>query len=154
MKKNSILVLMSTYNGERYIKDQLKSIIEQKTDFNIDILIRDDGSKDGTVQIIENIQKEYVYTNIRLQTGENIGCNASFFELIKSSDEYEYYAISDQDDIWLPDKIDRAINEISIFSSDQPILYGTTSYIVNKDLIIKGITQKKRQEISFFNTII
>ena len=96
-----ITVLMSTYNGEKYIREQIDSILQQS--MPADIMIRDDGSSDGTVDIIE----EYISkgTPVELIKGENVGVIASFFELIKAAPEEDYYAFSDQDDYWYPEKV-------------------------------------------------
>lgn len=150
--KEKILVMMSTYNGEKYIKSQLDSIENQQLDIKLDILIRDDGSTDHTVDIIKKYQKKY--RNIKLIVGENIGCNASFFYLLKIADKYTYYAISDQDDVWLPNKLQVGIEKIKKIKENIPILYGTCSYIVDDDMKIHGKTQVKKKKIKLTNSII
>lgn len=150
--KEKILVIMSTYNGEKYIKSQLDSIENQQLNIKLDILIRDDGSTDHTVDIIRNYQNKY--RNIKLITGENIGCNASFFYLLKIADKYMYYAISDQDDVWLPNKLQVGIDEIKKIKENKPILYGSCSYIVDDDMKICGKTQEKKREVKLTNSII
>ena len=101
MSDKKVAVLLSTYNGEKYVGAQIHSILTQNYK-NIEIVVRDDGSKDKTVEII----KEYMqkYSNIVLHQGENLGFIKSFFELLKYEDA-DYYAFADQDDIWLPNKI-------------------------------------------------
>lgn len=111
MKDKKIVILMSTYNGEKYISDQIESIMRQKTSADILLKIRDDGSKDDTCEIIEEKQSKYP-GKIILIKGENIGYNNSFFYLIKNISGFEYYALSDQDDVWLEDKIETAIKNI------------------------------------------
>mgnify|MGYP002608834447 CR=1 FL=1 len=97
-----VAVLLSTYNGSKYIKEQIDSILSQEG-VNIDIYIRDDGSTDETVNIIY----EYKSNNIFLTEGKNIGVGNSFMELLYSVPEiYDYYAFADQDDVWLPNKIE------------------------------------------------
>ena len=104
-----VLVLMSTYNGERYLKEQILSIINQNFD-NISILVRDDGSTDSTIKILESFKKEY--GNIDYYKGDmNVGPAQSFLQLInKAPLEYDYYFLSDQDDFWMPDKVHNAID--------------------------------------------
>ena len=97
---------MSTYNGERYLKDQLDSILSQQ-DVDINLFIRDDGSTDKTTDIIKS------YKDIHLIKGANIGCEASFMELIHMKVEADYYAFADQDDVWFPRKLISAINNIN-----------------------------------------
>ena len=80
---NTVQVLVSTYNGEEYICNQLNSILEQK-DVSVKILIRDDGSTDSTPQIL----REYAntYENITYIRGKNCGVVASFFRLFELAD--------------------------------------------------------------------
>ena len=154
MKKSndSILVMMSTYNGEKYLRQQLDSIENQKLNIDLHILIRDDGSSDSTVNIIKEYQNKY--GNIELITGENIGCNASFFYLLEKADKYTYYAISDQDDVWFSNKLQVGIDEIKKVKEDIPTLYGGCSYIVDDNMKIYGETQKKKKEIKLTNSVI
>ena len=93
MENKKVAVIMSTYNGERFIREQLDSILNQ-TYKNIEVVVRDDGSKDKTVEIV----KEYMekYSNIVLYQGENLGFIKSFFELLNLA-EADYYSYADQD---------------------------------------------------------
>ena len=107
MNKSKIAVLMSSYNGEKYIEEQIESIIEQEN-VVVDLFIRDDGSTDKTKEIITRFQSE----NIHINLDYNIGVVKSFFELIKTADGYDYYALCDQDDVWDKDKLYVAIKHI------------------------------------------
>ena len=103
-----VAVLMSTYNGERYLKEQIDSILDQEG-VDTALYIRDDESADQTVQIIEEYRKKYP-GKIHLLKGRNKGPGRSFMELVyKVPDDYDYYAYSDQDDIWLTDKLEEGI---------------------------------------------
>lgn len=148
-----ILILMSTYNGEDYVKQQLLSIINQKTENDIYIRIRDDGSYDHTCEIIQHMMNEYP-EKIELIKGDNRGYNASFFELLHNAQGYDYYALSDQDDVWLPEKIDAAIKALSTEDDSLALLYASPSFLVRDDLIPYGITRKKVREFTIYNTII
>src|SRR5471030_507539 len=93
----NIQILMTTYNGEKYLKEQLDSFTLLEGFEKIKVLIRDDGSNDNTVKIAEEYKKKYGFEIIR---GENIGITNSIFELFKNSDKNcELFAISDQDDV-------------------------------------------------------
>lgn len=152
-KGKKILVMMSTYNGEKYIYPQIESIMNQKTNADIVLRIRDDGSKDNTCIEIERIMRRYP-GKIELIRGENKGYNGSFFELINGASEYDYYSISDQDDIWLEDKLQMAINYMENGDNSIPLLYASTSYLVGDDLKPYGTTRKKEREFTLYNTII
>lgn len=144
-----IVVLMSTYNGEKYIKTQLDSILQQSVKPHV--LIRDDGSIDATVEIIE----EYINSgeDVELIRGENLGVKASFFELIKMAPEADYYAFADQDDYWLANKLERAIFLLEAEDSKSPLLYCSDTYLVDDDLqVIKREDRKPRP--SFGNALV
>lgn len=151
MKNNLILVLLSSYNGEKYIEDQIISIMNQNQ--FVDLLIRDDGSKDNTVAIIKKLQKKY-HDRIKLIEGTNIGYIKSFFELIKIAQGYKYYSLSDQDDVWLPRKLDTAIEWLEKENQNIPLLYASSSYLVHDNLVPYGTTQKMITHLTFYNTII
>lgn len=148
---SKIIVLMSTYNGEKYLKEQIDSIFKQRCSHDINLLIRDDGSTDNTKSVINSMIKEYG-DRISLISGTNIGCNASYFELIKCCPDADFYALSDQDDVWLEDKVDTGVS--FIMGSSKPALYASRSYVVDDDLKIIGKTRKRKRKLSFYNTII
>lgn len=132
-----IAILMSVYNGELYLREQLDSIINQTFD-NWTLYIRDDCSTDSSLSII----KEYLkYPNITLFNDDlgNIGAKNSFFQLLKNIDS-QYYMFSDQDDIWLPNKIqvsfERLKDEEAKSGKLCPILVCTDVYITNAKLDI------------------
>lgn len=153
MKSKRILVLLSAYNGEKYISAQIESILHQKTEHQVDLLIRDDGSNDDTLNILQEYEMKYS-DRIKVVEGENIGYNKSFFWLIQEANGYDYYSLSDQDDVWLDNKLDIAVKYLEQEDSKIPLLYASTSYLVHDDLIPFGTTQKKKREITFYNTII
>jgi len=108
---DKVQVLISTYNGEKYIISQIESILNQ-TYKNISILIRDDGSTDNTVKILEMFQEKGLVKYY--SSGNNIGHLASFFDLIHNADKScNYFAFADQDDYWMPNRIENAINDIA-----------------------------------------
>ena len=152
-KKKTILVMMSSYNGEKHISEQIDSILNQKTVHDIYLRIRDDGSADGTCDIIEKYVDKY-HGQVELIRGENIGYNASFFFLIQNASGYDYYSISDQDDVWLEDKLQTACDAIDRVKKNIPVLYASTSYLVHDDLQPYGTTRKKVRRMSMMNTII
>ena len=99
---NKVQVLMSTYNGEKYIRQQLDSIMNQ-TYANVSILVRDDGSSDKTVEILREYESRYG-GRISILLENNRGVVHSKFILLHHSDSSaSYYCFCDQDDIWLPD---------------------------------------------------
>lgn len=130
---DSILVLMSTYNGQSYISQQIDSILNQQCDCDIFILIRDDSSKDRTVEIIKDYAEKF--NNISIIQGDNVGPAKSFFELINNAPStYDYYAFSDQDDVWESNKLQRAVTQLSLHRV-KPAIYYTGQKLVDEQLV-------------------
>jgi len=131
MKK--VLVLMSVYNGAKYIEEQLDSIFSQE-DVSVNCLIRDDGSTDHTKEIV----KSYCTKNKKISflAGENIGWAMSFYNLVENTryTNYDYYAFSDQDDLWDYNKLIVAINKMEKVNTTKPLLYCSNLKVVDKDL--------------------
>ena len=144
-----VQVLLSTYNGEKYIKEQIESILNQK-EVEVSLLIRDDGSTDKTIEIIQNLANEN--KNITFYKGENLGPARSFMELLNKSEEVNYYAFADQDDVWKPKKIISAINMLKE-KEDRPSLYISALEIVDKNLNFIG-TKKVNGNFNFEGEII
>ena len=127
---DNVTVLMSTYNGEKYINEQLESIINQKG-VNQSILIRDDGSSDATVNILKQYEEKKV---LSFYCGENVRPARSFLDLLKHAPDTTYYAFSDQDDYWLDDKLQIAVEKMKRYSNRLPILYCGRPRIVDQNL--------------------
>lgn len=126
-----ILVLMSTYNGEKYIEEQIDSILNQKK-VDVNILVRDDGSTDNTLSIINRYVKKFDNISI-YNNNNNLGAAKSFMDLlIHCPKDYDYYAFSDQDDVWQDDKLVSAINKLS--TEKIPKVYCCNANLVDKDL--------------------
>lgn len=104
-RKPIVCVLMSTYNGEKYLREQLDSIFSQE-EVEVKLVVRDDGSSDRTIDILNQ------YDIGQIIKGHNIGCEDSFKELLYLPIDADYYAFSDQDDVWHPRKLISAINNI------------------------------------------
>lgn len=106
MNNPPVAILMSTYNGEAYLVDQINSILNQNYQ-NIHLFVRDDGSTDNTMRILEEFIGNPKISVI--QSGDNLGYKNSFLMLLKTvvdlKKNYQYFSFSDQDDVWLKDKI-------------------------------------------------
>ena len=125
-----IQVLMGTCNGEAYLKEQIDSILGQsiQQQHKISLLVRDDGSSDGTLNILAGYRDR-----LEWEAGENIGIVANYFELLKrTSDKAEFVAFSDQDDIWLPPKLERAVKCLRVLDPAVPSLY------CSRTMLMKG----------------
>ena len=142
---DSVCVLLSTYNGETYIEEQLDSLLRQK-DVDLRIVIRDDGSKDNTIKIIE----DYIKNNTSgagitlLESDGNLGPAKAFLELLKKAPSADYYAFCDQDDVWFDDKLSTAISMIrgADPSGEKPVLYHSNLAITDSQLNTIRISSK------------
>lgn len=125
----TIAVIMSTFNGATFVEAQLKSILEQLPE-NAQIIIRDDGSSDNTVALIQTIKDE----RITLSTGPNLGYVRSFFEMMHAvPSNVDIIMFADQDDVWLPDKVRRACLGLQ-GREGRPTLYASRFRIVGQEL--------------------
>lgn len=116
-----VAVVMSTYNGERYLEEQVRSILAQEG-VDVRLIVRDDGSSDGTVALLREWEQE---GKLELVIGENLGVVGSFLELVRIATErsYAYVSLSDQDDVWHADKLSRAVSLLSQRNQDEALLY-------------------------------
>lgn len=116
-----VQVLMSSYNGAKYIHNQINSILNQKN-VQVSLLIRDDGSTDLTKDIIRTFNRP----EISCVFEKNIGAKKSFLKLIKMADpNVDYYAFADQDDVWLDDKLSTAVDILENAGHGIPLIYGS-----------------------------
>lgn len=147
-------ILISTYNGENFIEEQLDSIFSQTyQDFHV--YIRDDGSVDNTVTIISNyINKHTLSEHITMVAGNNIGFCPSFFELLYMAKDGDYWAFCDQDDVWLPDKLRLAVQWMEGKENQEiPLLYHSGFQLGNADLSEKTLYRPREFNYCFSNSI-
>ena len=152
---------MATYNGEKYLYEQIESILNQSYK-NWILLIRDDKSEDSTVSIIEEYEKKDSRIRLLSDRKGNLGFVKNFEELLKNSQE-EFIMFSDQDDYWEKDKIK---NYIEILQKDEklsqiPLLIHSNSFICDKELkIVKekfvdsSIASEKNGNSYFFSYVV
>ncbi len=145
-----VAILLSTYNGEKYLREQIDSILAQTYD-NFELIVRDDGSKDSTVEIV----KEYMEKSdkeITLMVGKNLGFIKSFFELLKHSDA-DYFSFADQDDIWLPNKIELAVNSLNKLDDTKPNMAFSNVDYYDTEMNFMGNGDSKNKKPSFLNSL-
>lgn len=125
-----ILILLSTYNGEKYIKEQIESLLNQKN-VDFDILVRDDGSKDATTAILDSYQKNNILTWYQ---GQNLKPAKSFMDLVSKAGEYDFYSFCDQDDFWEQNKLEQALNFLKNSDADKLALYFSNTKLVDENM--------------------
>lgn len=133
----TIAVLLSTYNGEKYISEQIKSI-QSQTNNDWHLYIRDDGSTDNTVNIIRQFsQSDNRISFINQDKIINLGVTKSFFSLLGSV-HADYYMFCDQDDRWMNDKIESALRLVQR-NEPGPICLHTEIKVVDENLKFKKL---------------
>lgn len=153
MKNNcndfSVCVLLASYNGGKFIQEQIESILNQE-DVNVSIIIRDDGSKDNTKEILDRYMS---YKNIQFIQGENVGPAKNFYELINLAPDSDFYAFADQDDVWDSDKLKMAIKVIGM-KNDVPILYYSASRTVDINNNMIGIIGSSKPSLTYGSSLV
>ena len=151
-------ILLATYNGSKYLHEQLDSILNQSYG-NINVIIRDDGSSDNTVMIIKEYEQKDNRVKLLSDNLGNLGFVRNFEKLMKNSTS-EYLMFSDQDDIWYNNKVETSYKRIKAIEEKNgkscPILVHTNSKIMNyetrtKSLFISDCAKNSSFENSFFN---
>lgn len=128
-------ILMATYNGEKFLAQQIESI-QKQTFKEWNLLIRDDGSSDKTCDIIRNFTaKDSRISFINENEHHNLGVIKSFFMLV-NYEVADFYFFSDQDDVWLPEKLSVSLEAAKHKASDVPLLVYTDLKVVNQELNI------------------
>ena len=136
MTQPTISICMATYNGEKFLREQLDSIISQSYQ-DWQLLIRDDGSDDNTISIVEEYASR-LPAKMRLIKDDNnhLGASLNFGKLLEQTDT-EYIMFSDQDDIWLPNKVELTLNAMKNaekINPDKPILIHTDLKVIDSQL--------------------
>lgn len=128
-----VQVLLSSYNGEKYIAEQLESIFSQK-EIDVSCFVRDDGSADGTAEVL----KKFARKGLRVMYDKNKGWKKGFYELVYLADEAPFYAFADQDDVWKEWKLKRAVDKLKELPQQEPCLYYSNVSVTDEALNIMG----------------
>ena len=148
LNKPTIDVLLATFNGEKYLSEQLESLDKQE-DVNVRVWANDDGSVDETLNILHKWEEKGLIK--RISKTQRVGSTRAFLNLLSEHPESEYVAFCDQDDIWDPKKLTTQTRKIT-----NEIPLGVTSkrlYIDASGAII-GTSRKPRKSPSFENAIV
>ena len=137
-------ILMSTYNGQQFLAEQIRSIQDQSyTDWTL--FIRDDGSSDNTKEILKDFERQDSRIHlIDSDKSDNLGVIKSFHKLV-NHDRADYYFFSDQDDVWLPNKLELSLKEAQNYLADFPLMVYMDLKVVNQDLEIMTESMVKSQ---------
>ena len=124
-------VVMSTYNGERYLKEQIESILNQEG-VDLELFVRDDGSSDSTMAILNS----YAGAKVHVFRGNNRGYGRSFIDCLRMAENFDYYSFSDQDDFWEKEKLKEAVKCLKqkMKESESPAVYYSNVNISDAEL--------------------
>lgn len=135
-----VAILLGTYRGQHYLPEQLNSFATQ-THSNWEVWASDDGSTDDTLAILERFKAEWPVGRLSVHAGPAQGFVSNFLALTcNTSIEADYYAYSDQDDIWERDKLERALQWIDSVAPNIPALYCSRTRLVNSNNQEVGLT--------------
>jgi glycosyltransferase involved in cell wall biosynthesis len=149
--KHRVNVLLATFNGARYLREQLESIEEQTLPIAC-ITVRDDGSTDGSEALVQEWGEGR--PGVRQVQGPRLGAANSFFTLLEScGDECDYFAFADQDDVWLPDKIERAVVSLGRQGTEEPTMYCSRVEYVDEGLGHIGYSRIPKK-VDFTNALV
>ena len=149
LKLPRVAVLLCTRDGSRFIDQQLESLIHQQQ-VEIELFWSDDGSVDNTREIVLSYQDRLKITPIKLPIDHKAGDH--FLKLLYSvPTDFDYYAFCDQDDIWLPKKLQRAINQLIHQRCD---LYGARTQLIDQDNNYLSLSMQFTKKPSFHNALV
>jgi glycosyltransferase involved in cell wall biosynthesis len=148
-----VSILLSSFNGGPYLSEQLDSLVTQGYP-ELEINVRDDGSTDESRLILQRYAAHC--PNMHATFGKRLGIAGSFFQLLRRSatGEGRYFAFCDQDDVWYPDKIERAVATLSRAAPDAPALYCSRLEYVDQDLNHLGMSRILRRAPGFGNALV
>jgi glycosyltransferase involved in cell wall biosynthesis len=148
---SKVVVLMSTFNGEAFLREQIASILSQTVAPTL--IVRDDGSDDETCAILGEQARAGRLQFFRGQT--RLGARASFLHLIgRHTAGADYVAFADQDDVWAPDKLERALCFLARVPARRPALYCSRLTVTDERLVPIGMTPLWPRAPAFGNALV
>lgn len=147
----TVVVLLASYQGARFLPAQLDSIAEQRhRDWRL--LVSDDGSQDGTCEIVSSFACNFPAEQVQLIEGPRLGATQNFLHLLQQAPAGCLLAFCDQDDVWFPDKLSRAVAQLR--GADGPAHYAARTVITAQDLT--PVTESRRflRPFGFRNAVV
>ena len=143
-----VTVLLATFNGARFLEEQLTSLFDQQG-VDIEVKVNDDGSTDGTMEILDKWKAKGL--NILISQSSGIGPSRAFLSLLQSCDEKQFVAFCDQDDIWEANKL---ITQVQLCKTSKVFMaFSERKYIDSLGRVV-GRSQKLRNLPTFENALI
>jgi glycosyltransferase involved in cell wall biosynthesis len=150
----TVAILLCTYNGARFLPTQLSSFADQ-TFANWHLFVSDDGSTDETLSILSRKRFKLGKADVVIRDGPRRGFVRNFLSLAcDCSISSDYFAYADQDDIWEPDKLSRAITWLDTMPPAHPAMYCSRSQLIDDDDRPCGFSPLFRRKPSFRNALV
>ncbi|GAA4340652.1 glycosyltransferase family 2 protein [Pigmentiphaga soli] len=149
-----IAILMCTYNGRHFLEEQLESIAQQRYRHWC-LWVSDDGSTDGTAELLARYRATWGADKIHILKGPSCGSVANFMFLIRHPGiTADLYAYADQDDVWLPHKLERAAAWFDSQPRSRPALYGTRTELIDAQGHSLGLSPLFTRPPDFRNALV
>ena len=150
---SAVTILLATFQGERFLREQLRTITQQ-THTSWSLLVSDDGSTDQTLRILEEFSQTCGHA-VDVLDGPRAGFLRNFMHLIAhAQSDSPYYAFCDQDDLWLPQKLEVAVNWLNSQPADVPLLYCARTRNVDQYGYVTSYSPLFRRQPSFRNALV
>lgn len=149
-----VSILMCTYNGQRFLAEQINSF-ERQSHFNWSLAISDDGSTDKTLEVVRSCASDWPRERLKIFSGPKKGFAANFLSLTcRAEVQADFYAWSDQDDIWNEDKLETALMWLQSVPAKVPALYCGRTQLISELGIAAGQSPKFSQPPKFANALV
>jgi len=148
-----VAILLSTYNGAPFLPEQLGSLAAQEGLGGTALLWRDDGSTDNTREILRGFKLPGGMVREAAELPGRLGAARSFLALLAAAPEAPFYAFCDQDDVWLPGKLARAMEHLASLPADRPAFYCGRQQLVDAALQPLGLSPVPRRPLGFGNAL-
>ncbi len=152
--QSKVAILLCTYHGQHFLSEQLDSFAVQSHD-NWEVWASDDGSQDDTQAILKAYQQKWPNGRLSIHFGPEEGFVANFLSLTcKAGIDADYYAYSDQDDVWESDHLARALDYLKTVPSEIPAIYSSRTTYISKDGTFQGFSTLFTKQPSFPNALV
>lgn len=151
--ERKVVIFLATHNGAEFLTEQLQSYRDQ-THSNWELLVSDDGSTDRTVQIVEDFGKA-LPQKVSVRNGPGREFWRNFLAMVRLEGvDGDFFAFSDQDDIWMPEKLARAVEWLETIPADRPALYFTRTALIGRHGALIGFSPLFSRSCSFPNALV
>jgi hypothetical protein len=149
-----VAILLCSYNGARFIREQLDSIAAQThTDWKV--WVSDDGSSDGTLEILSEYRGKWGEDRLEVLRGPSRGFAPNFLSIVcRPEIQAEYFSYADQDDVWEPRKLERAVTSLQRSAPDSPALYCARTRLIDEGGAPLGLSPLFTQKPDFRNALV